>query len=631
MSIEAVSDSRFRDAAMPIAGKWLLRLACAHQFKIQRHVSCGLAVFLTAMGTAHALELGEVAVNSALGQALQVQIPYRLAANEQLAANCVSLAGPINGGDGTPTYTLASRIAVSATDIQVYGSALVREPLLGLNVRIECEGVPHIVRSYLLFIDPPVQTSAAISSSSVSAATNQRVQSAVIVPPIGVGSSRQDTSPRARGQAGVQLTQGQTYRVVRGDTLSGIASRIADRPGTIWQTAGAIFEANRQAFTNNDMDLIEAGRTIDIPVLAGSPSATNALVREETETAVTVVTSEAATSVPVASDLPSSSFGAATPDVTVAARVPSAALPESAGVRVSERLLEPAVLPVEPAAMTTATDAALSGPTEAADKPLPMSVYSLLAIGAGFLLFLSPALIVLRKRRGRADLKFLDISQETASNSEPTEMPASGVSDLLEDGAIHSSNPQLPRVDSQADINSDGAVTATLSVPNFKGLGAEGFLVSEMDPVDLDVGTPRTSDVSVDWFAARRARNVVDESTIMMADVEAELARNQETAEMNTESLRAQRDTQTMTIVELDLLRQDYETELTLTQANSQELRDAVAELTATQAAYAASGENPILEALEREQEVVTKPRAKNKAAKTRARQPRKRAASAKR
>jgi hypothetical protein len=52
----------------------------------------------------------------------------------------------------------------------------------------------------------------------------------------------------------------------------------------------------------------------------------------------------------------------------------------------------------------------------------------------------------------------------------------------------------------------------------------------------------------------------------------------------------------TLTIVELDMLRQDYETEHTLTQASSKELRDAVADLRATQAARAASAETATME-----------------------------------
>jgi len=55
-------------------------------------------------------------------------------------------------------------------------------------------------------------------------------------------------------------------------------------------------------------------------------------------------------------------------------------------------------------------------------------------------------------------------------------------------------------------------------------------------------------------------------------------------------------DQMALTIVELDLLRQDYEAEHTLTQQTSEALRDAVASLEATKAARAATAETATME-----------------------------------
>ena len=52
-------------------------------------------------------------------------------------------------------------------------------------------------------------------------------------------------------------------------------------------------------------------------------------------------------------------------------------------------------------------------------------------------------------------------------------------------------------------------------------------------------------------------------------------------------------DEMTLTIVELDMLREDYEAEHTLTQQASQALRDALADLKATKAARAAAAATP--------------------------------------
>jgi hypothetical protein len=52
----------------------------------------------------------------------------------------------------------------------------------------------------------------------------------------------------------------------------------------------------------------------------------------------------------------------------------------------------------------------------------------------------------------------------------------------------------------------------------------------------------------------------------------------------------------TMTIAELDMLREDYEAEHTMTQEANKALRDALADLKATQASRAASAEAPTME-----------------------------------
>jgi hypothetical protein len=58
----------------------------------------------------------------------------------------------------------------------------------------------------------------------------------------------------------------------------------------------------------------------------------------------------------------------------------------------------------------------------------------------------------------------------------------------------------------------------------------------------------------------------------------------------------------TLTITELDMLREDYEAEHTLTQAGSQALRDAVADLKATQQARAANAGTATVELPEQPQ-----------------------------
>ncbi len=55
------------------------------------------------------------------------------------------------------------------------------------------------------------------------------------------------------------------YRVQKGDSVSGIAERIENRPGAHWPAVMAIFDANPDAFINNDPDMLIIGSWLSIP------------------------------------------------------------------------------------------------------------------------------------------------------------------------------------------------------------------------------------------------------------------------------------------------------------------------------------------------------------------------------
>jgi hypothetical protein len=88
-----------------------------------------------------------------------------------------------------------------------------------------------------------------------------------------------------------------TYRVQPGDSLSGIASRISGRSVGIWQAVDAIFEANVEAFINNDKNLLRAGAVLAIPdsILASARPGTGPAIADASRSADTVDRSESTT------------------------------------------------------------------------------------------------------------------------------------------------------------------------------------------------------------------------------------------------------------------------------------------------------------------------------------------------
>ena len=200
---------------------------------------------------AAALELGEVQVNSSLGQPLRASIAYALGPNEAISSSCVSLGAAASRG-GLPSVT-RGRISVANGVISVASRAVINEPLMSMRVNVSCPYTPQLSRDYMLFVDP-AQPAIAVESSANQAAPE----------PV---ATRPDVAPAVvrRPVARTPIANAANYRVQPGDSLSQIAQRIENRPIGLWDAVGAIFEANPDAFINNDPNLLKAGSLLVIP------------------------------------------------------------------------------------------------------------------------------------------------------------------------------------------------------------------------------------------------------------------------------------------------------------------------------------------------------------------------------
>lgn len=584
-----------------------------------------IGLLLLAPCTASALELGEASIKSGLGESLLVEIPYRLAGNERLLSACVGLAP--SERDALPTYAGVSRISITPTHIEIFDERSVLEPLIGLNVDVHCAGAPHFVRSYQLFVDPPTQIPTLLSNGPAVAAA--RTQSAIdaaapiVAPPLAAtrvipnettnsaaaaepmasvsiaATARSNASPRARGLAGGNLPQGQTYRVVRGDTLSGIAARIVGRPVTIREAVDAIFAANPAAFTRGNPDLIEEGRSITIPnlmpleaTLASAP-APPAVREAELPTVAPVAVEDPAPAPPNAA-APLHADEAA----SVAAPDASQPIPSAASV-----VATPSAAPV---AAPTRDDVALEAPTPALTGRISGWLIALLAVAAVILLSASVVFVRRRRKREAAALAGSKVQEpvrrrpvELASRMEVVEGSLTGTHAAKQAAAMRGAEI-APVADSDAGLPAD--------------LEDLALMVGPTDSVDFNVGAPVVTNERVDEsdraYIIDARDDTMEESgpTARMPDIAAE-----ETVRQQPPSSKPDRSEETiddekhaLTIVELDMLRQDYEAEHTLTQQASQELRDAVADLQATKAAHAATAETATLESPQVSQEETT-------------------------
>lgn len=213
---------------------------------------------------ANALELGELSVQSSLGQPLRASIAFALAPHEQLSRYCVSFrSGPTAGGlpgIGRTTLSVANGV------ILLTGTTPVREPMLATQVVINCPYTAKFSREYMLFVDPPSET----TSASFAAATTAAPVPLTVHAPTAV--SRPAAVQRLQRRASVDrapVDSAARYKVKFGDSLSDIVARIENRTMTMWPAVELIFAANPDAFMDNDPNRLKAGSWLTIPDLGG--------------------------------------------------------------------------------------------------------------------------------------------------------------------------------------------------------------------------------------------------------------------------------------------------------------------------------------------------------------------------
>ena len=567
------------------------------------------AIVLAGAAPAGALELGELEVQSRLGQPLRASVAYALGPNEALGDYCVSLApgGTING---LPAVNRA-RITVTDGVIAITGSTPVREPLMSARLSIQCPYTPNIARDYMLFIDPaepaePARPSVAATSAAPARAPVTRPRAARPTPP---------ATERPRPA----VASGSVYRVQPGDSLSAIASRLEGREVGLWQAVNAIFVANPDAFIDNDPNRLKAGSLLEIPaavMLATAPAAFPAIdtaaepavagtddtaYLEPAENAVAPVASEAATTItevaPVANATPevgSDNPFVATgyPDTVVNAATSIAPEPSAPEASI-ETIAAPAA--AEETVLPTAVEADATG-----RNLIWGGLTGLLAIIAGLLWF--------RRRRGEPE----STEPEETTLAAPHPMRRITDDDSIEVHVIAQPGDgidfDLAMLDDEVPTEENPALEAAM-------LG-EGFDADAEEP-DVDIGRasgarpaldleiPEGSDQEADDSSAtdmippqHRSAASILESEVLPEEDEYDMSVIVDATKMPAPEEATERDLHAVVInddeeplvedgytlskeVDYQILEQDYEDELTATQALNREIERAAAELVA--------------------------------------------------
>lgn len=210
-----------------------------------------------------ALELGEVKVHSTLGQPLRASITFALGPRETISDTCVSLQANM-AANGLPSVSNASMIVTDGV-IAITGRSVVREPIMTMQVNVRCPYTGQLSHDYMMFIDPAGTAAEPITAATAASIASQPQLSAPIATPTPATARRRQVNTEP-------ITDTTRYQVKFGDTLSEIAQRIENRPVDLQEAVNTIFEANPEAFVDNDPNKLMAGSWLSIPSFGASES-----------------------------------------------------------------------------------------------------------------------------------------------------------------------------------------------------------------------------------------------------------------------------------------------------------------------------------------------------------------------
>ncbi len=278
------------------------------RFALSGVAAAALCLF---MPSAWALGLGPLVVKSALGEGLRAEIDVSSMTPEEASNLKIRIANPeAYSAAGVDYNNILSETKVSLQRrgdgrpyLRLTSDRAVQEPFVDVILELNWN-TGRLVREYTLLFDPPVtrtaQTPAAqpatapVVSAAPTPAPAAPAQPRVVAkapqpsppaapqPSPAVAASpapqaKAATPPPAPAPAPAPAavpeprkavsapTPSDSYRVKRGDTLSGIAAQTQSEGVSLDQMLVALYRANPQAFVSENMNRLKAGAVLNVP------------------------------------------------------------------------------------------------------------------------------------------------------------------------------------------------------------------------------------------------------------------------------------------------------------------------------------------------------------------------------
>lgn len=248
----------------------------------------------------HAAGLGKLTVKSALGQPLSAEIELLVADKAELDSLNVSIASGDAFKDAQIEYapvlsTLQFTVGKGAGGkpvLKLSSSKPVNDPFMDMLVELNWAS-GRLLREYTILLDPPgIAVPQTVSPVAVSI---PEVKPAVVpaqpvveqpaqfaskpsaVNPYAVGTPAAVEKPVSKAElqkpsampepvVGAEAVAMESeVRVKRGDTLSSIANQVRPSNISLEQALVALFHENPDAFVDNNMNRLKAGKTLSVP------------------------------------------------------------------------------------------------------------------------------------------------------------------------------------------------------------------------------------------------------------------------------------------------------------------------------------------------------------------------------
>lgn len=230
--------------------------------------------------------LGKLNVNSGLGEPLRAEIELLSLTPDELASlSAVVAPEEAYAVQGIPRLSIHNNIRVEiakATDgspiLKLYSAQPISDPYLDMLIQVDWSS-GRLLREYTILLDPPEYKTAikeAVSepssiinkpASSVSAATASSTQQTAESAVATKSKTTKSTTKSKPIQDLASETSVETAQVTtqRGDSLAAIARQVKPDGVSLDQMLVGLFEANKQAFVDGNMNRLKVGQILKVP------------------------------------------------------------------------------------------------------------------------------------------------------------------------------------------------------------------------------------------------------------------------------------------------------------------------------------------------------------------------------